>query len=430
MTTPSDVPLADPELLRTYFFVPGYERDPAQMHAFDLGTLFTGAAREIDPNAPDIDLTHPRPPGSVELIAVPYQVRGAELVRLDARTLHDSYMLSTGVLRCGHLPDGVGPPLSPHIPIILRDLKSSKYLGKLTIHAVEVPATTTPADLSTVADEYAARCGLAAGGICTATPLAAVVLDLNTAALGAADTVAPRCVVVYRQGADVKQFVRITLPELFLYHIKSRVIYHEVWEHDFRTLRDKDAQIRELLVRMRHPSKLSPDELLTINDDLTTELAKLVTAIADVENRVHTAEIARQNFTRAVAESGLAVAGLPEITRCLIGDWVDTLTEQADAALGYRRRTRDEARVHFESLQATARVHESRETRHLAIVMSLLTCAQVAGVVLAAVGDGAWPELLGKGVSVGTGIAVRLGLAMGCTGGLFYIAWRWLRRPG
>ena len=425
--------LRDAEVLRTYFFAPGYERDPEQLRAVELGRLFTHAAEELDPKAPAIDLTVSRLPGSVRLAEVPFHPRGShgsQRVRLEARTLHDSYMLTTTVLVDGPIATGTGPPVGPHIPAVFGGLASNRYLGKVTIHAAEAPATATPADLAALASEHAKRCGLPVDSIPAATDHAAVVIDPDTPAAGIADTLGPRCVVVYRQGADVKQFVRIDLPELFLYHLKARVLYHDVWMCDFVSLRDNDEKIRALIKSTAQPSTLTLDALLTANDDITTHLADLVAGISDVENRLHTGAIAETNFTKAVRECGFPPTEQAALTAELVGRWVSALTEQGKAALAYRCRTRDVAQVHFASLQATVEAHESRETRKLAIVMALLTCAQVAGVAYAAIGDDVWKGWLGEDFTKTTaGFVVRLGVVAITTGALFAAAWwRWLGR--
>jgi hypothetical protein len=433
VTTAPTPALADAQVFRTYYFVPGYERDPAKMHAFDLGQLLTGAAQELKSNAKPVDLQVAYPPGSVRLTEVKPQPRGNVEVGLEVRTLHDSYMLTTIAQQPGPVAPGSGPPIvppvDPHVPQNFTGQALDKFLGKFTIYTAEVPAGTHPTEMEEAARAYARRHWPSANPTPASTAQAAILIDLNIPKPGARDALEPRCVVIYPTGTDILHFLRIALPELFLYHLKARVLYQDVRSHSLDALRDDDEKIRALLAETRDSSRLGPDELLAANDTLTTLLTTLVADVSATENQVHTGEIARKNFNRAAAECQFAPAALAVLTRVLMDDWVSMLNDLADAALGYRRRTRDLARVHFESLQATVEMHQARETRYLAIVMAVLTCAQVGGVILSAFGDNAWEEILGKEFPVWGAVAIRIALAVVCTLGFFAIGWAvWLRR--
>ncbi|HYH63235.1 MAG TPA: hypothetical protein VD866_00910 [Urbifossiella sp.] len=424
--------LTDANASVTYFYSPTAVADPKRVTAVGLVRTLTDAVGEIDPAAiaPNATLALPHAParwagplrGTVERT----DAAGTDVVRVTPLVLHDTVALLVEHIRVGDVPAGGGPPVAPAALKTDVEPDAAYYLGKLVAHLAEVPKNTPPADRAAAADAYARRCNPAGETLAADVPHGRLVVAVPDARAQHPPPREVHAVFVFETGAPVDRFVQFELPEVALYHLKVRVVDQNIRATHLPHVRQLDAQLRSLMGR--RPASLGLDELLTTNDDLTTQQADLVAAVADIEGDLHTLAIARANFARAAAEY-LPDAARKPFAAALVDRWAEPLKEDAETDLVYRKAARDRAGFHFGSLAATAEVHQAGETWRLAKVMAALTSAQVAGIAAAALSDEMLRAWVGDGKFFNW-LLVRLAVAVVGTVVLYTaIRLAFLRRP-
>jgi hypothetical protein len=402
--------LIDPSVYVSYFFVlPNAFEGPASAQE-ELEDLFTKAVGEVAGTAPAERVRLVFGPASLSrrLTSVPPQQRADGEDELEVRTIHDAVSLRVSKLRRGQFalgPEAVVP--APHLKAL--EVEASNYLGKLTAHLAEASPSASDEELRDLGQAFAKVCLPPGEWHSFFLPLVGALVFGPLGELA-------QLVFVYRQGARVEFPFQITLQELFLCHLKVRNVARNLRERHFKAAKKQGYELKQLIAAT-HPNRLRLGELQKANDDLTTIRAELVTSICSIENELLTLEVARENFTRALQGSPFEPEA-KHLTDLLIDRSSIPLRNQALVDLGYRKATREQATVHFESLDATIDLHDAKQTHLLAIVMAALTCAQVAGLVAVVAGSdfANWPWW------------VRLVSVLGATGSLSFLSWLLIRR--